>query len=91
MLLPVILQVEVGIDYELSEPIEVDGLPDPFKVFLHPAIVPGDADFHSVNLHSRIVLISDTYQVQPVIENVRDQFLLEFELVIVHGTCLSIM
>lgn len=60
-------------------------------MLLCAAIVPRDTHFDSVNLHSRLVLFSDTYQVQPVIENVRDQFLLEFELVIVDGTCLSIM
>ena len=88
-MVPVILEVQIGIDDELSKPVEVDGLPDPFQVFLHPAIVPGHAHFHSVNLH--MILISDTYQVQPVIENVRDQLLLEFELVIIDGTRLSIM
>jgi hypothetical protein len=85
-LVPVILEVQVGIDDKLSKPVEVDGLPDPFQVFLHPEIVPRHAHLNSVNLH--MILISDTYQVQPVIENVRDQFLLEFELVIVDGACL---
>ena len=53
LLIPVILQVQIGVYDELGEPVEVDSLPDPFEVFLSPEIIARDAHLHSVNLHAR--------------------------------------